>query len=289
MTYYIYLIPLLFSAFNVRLGFIKTLIIIFIFILFSGILRYWKFFLINIDDALEMDYVDFISIYWEWIALNFARVDFSLALYDVDANINHLGYIFSNKYVMPYNSGFVFSYMSKLLGLPTENLNQLWNELIFGDQGSHYFPIIAYLFLPSNIFLQVLIFSVIMILYGWNLIILIQRYLNDKDGRAYLFFGLMLVFILPQGWYWTFLNFLQGLSILALLLLIFSNLKSPRLFDKNLEYDESTGWVQINENWAQWLYKNIFRWTSLLAALIRYKNQIFQIDRYHIWCQAINN
>lgn len=236
MTYYIYLLPLVLTLNGARLGILKTFIIISAFIFLSGFLRYWKYFLINPDAALQIDYINFKSLYWEWTVLNLSRMDFSFALYDVAENRNHLEYIFSSKNIMPYNSGFVLSFISKVVGFPTENLNQLWNEMIFGDQGSHYFPVIAYFLLPPAIYVPTLIFTVLMIFFGWRLILFVQRYLNDKDERASLFYGLMLVFILPQGWYWTFLNFLQGLSILAFLL-IFLSIKPPRLLSKpNLEF-----------------------------------------------------
>jgi hypothetical protein len=223
MSYYIYLIPLAFMILNLKLKHISMLIMSFILIILSGFMRYWKYLVSNSDIGFDFEYM--ITNYLHFVYMNVARIDFSSAFVSLTYYRAEFIEQYSNHYMAPYNSGYLFSLFTRALtGENAVALPAVWNEIVFGSEGSNFFPLINYLLIDFSEAAIAFIMVFLSILIGTFFVTFLCRLYNAPPYLAF-FYGFFLVIVVPQGWFWSLFGFIQALVVYSLLSIFYLGLK----------------------------------------------------------------
>ena len=219
LTYLFVLIPLFISKKITKFWLLKAIIFA---VAFFPIFRFIKHLAVS-DPNLSV--TDLPKNYLNWIFVMINRFDFSNGLVGIAKYESQLDDFMASHNAYPFNSGYILSFITKIFSSePVSNLNNFWHELVYNTEGSHFFPLAGYFYLSpftvASTFLLVLFFSPLV-----TLLIVALTKLSCANKNLHVLHGVYLVFILSQGWFWSYMTFTQALIVYLSVSLLFSKMR----------------------------------------------------------------
>jgi len=226
----LYFIPLIISWSFKNFGRKGTILIIISGLLFLPFLRILKFMIqhsIDLNGIVEMYNFDFLLAF---VKIVIDRFNYVPVIMFIDWNREY----FNNHDIIheyyPFFQGYIGSFYHKLFyGNGVLGINAELNFLLTGSYDSNAtFPIVSYFSLDILYGIVVLIYS--LILY-FILFYFIKLYSKTNYYFNYLFFRITYL-ILLGGWFWPFMNFMQGIVIFTIFTIMVNTIKKQMILKK---------------------------------------------------------